>query len=270
MKSEYDSVFENHDDLRGQHCFTTEEADTMWHLRLEDFLDGDPDCGRDLDVVEIFSGVGSVHAAAIEAGYKAIAMDKDRIPKCTEIAGLHCENLLMLDGFENAIRLVRRLKVGGLLVAAPQCSSFVPPCRAQHQRCEKNLWYGDTSRAFVIDGNNMANGCAFLLRLAHSRGVQAVVENPPSSDIWKFPPMANTLAHLKGLAQENQSAIVARCGYSTEPYGKRFEKKFKFIGSDLTCPWLARIERGCGCPGKTIHCGAKHCSRASSNCDTFF
>ena len=76
---------------------------------------------------------------------------------------------------------------------------------------------GDLDREFVRDGNNIATATAFLLLVAHMRGVRCVLENPPSSRIWRFPIVKEVLEFLP---EFKWSAIVHRCGYSAVGFGQ--------------------------------------------------
>ena len=72
---------------------------------------------RDLDVVELESGVEAITRAGRGRGHRAHPFDIKRDP-------VH-ENVLLEAGFFNAVGLVMRLRVGGLLGQAPVCSSWV-------------------------------------------------------------------------------------------------------------------------------------------------
>lgn len=75
---------------------------------------------RDLDVVEVFSGVGAVVRAALARNYDAVPFDINRIPGETdESRGSRSEDLSCKDGFLHCAQLVARLRVGGLLWLGP-------------------------------------------------------------------------------------------------------------------------------------------------------
>ena len=65
---------------------------------------------RDLDVVELFAGVGSVLAAAQKAGLQSAALDKD-----DSAAGVEDMDICTPYGIEKAADTVGRLRVSGLL-----------------------------------------------------------------------------------------------------------------------------------------------------------
>lgn len=71
--------------------------------------------GRDVDIVELWSGVGTDVAAGAALGLQALPFDRDRVPGETEDA----EDIASKVGFLRALGYVMRLKVGGLLHMAP-------------------------------------------------------------------------------------------------------------------------------------------------------
>ena len=96
----------------------------------------------------------------------------------------------------NAVRLVLRLRPGGLLHMGPPCSSFVFMNSNKCKRKASNNYKGDEEYGPVIVGNLIASITALLLLLAHQREVEPCVENPPHSTIWRFPPVQEVLQAL--------------------------------------------------------------------------
>lgn len=90
---------------------------------------------RNLDVLEVFSGVGSVQQAAASQGMAAACFDR--------IHGAG-QDLLTVNGFKNALQLCMRLRTGGLLVLAPVCSSFTFANTANTKRRRAN-YSGDAA-----------------------------------------------------------------------------------------------------------------------------
>ena len=118
---------------------------------------------RDLDAVELWTEAETIVKAAAAAGLHAEGYDilKDA-----------SQDLRTANGFRGALRLVMRLKPGGLLAMAPDCSSFgFGPSSLSGRK--KGLFEGDTRQQFVRDGNLQANIAAFFLHLAVARGVEA-------------------------------------------------------------------------------------------------
>ena len=133
-----------------------------------------------------------------------------------------------------------RLKEGGLLWQAPVCSSFV---FANSSNCKRTIDnpYGDEGYEAVVQGNHMAMCAAFLMALACARNVEVAIENPVSSQIFRFPPLAKVLQELKVSYH-----ITDACAFSSKPFGKRFLKTFKIAA---TGPWAERMVKRCRCAG---------------------
>lgn len=133
-----------------------------------------------------------------------------------------------------------RLREGGLLWQAPVCSSFV---FANSSNCKRTIDnpYGDEGYEAVVQGNHMATCAAFLMALACARNVEVAIENPVSSHIFRFPPLAKVLQELK-VTFHNTDA----CAYSSKPVGKRFLKTFKIAA---TGQWAQRMVKRCRCAG---------------------
>ncbi len=91
-------------------------------------------CCRDLDVVELWSGVGSIACAGRAHGNQCQEFDLERLPGVTDIQGPGQEDITTPLGFRKALELTQRLREGGLLWLAPLCSSFVFPDSSRTQR----------------------------------------------------------------------------------------------------------------------------------------
>lgn len=94
----------------------------------------EPSC-RDLHVLEVFSGVGSVQRAAAARGLAAASFDK---------IDSSDQDLLLFAGFKKVLELCLRLRPGGLLTLAPVCSSFTFANTSNTKRRKTN-YSGDTS-----------------------------------------------------------------------------------------------------------------------------
>lgn len=190
---------------------------------------------RDIEVLEIWAGVGSIARAAGRRGMRAETIDKDH--------GSETSNLLTSKGFLHAINLVLRLKIGGLLWMAPVCSSFVWLSSSHAKRGPENDFRGDQTQEFVQEGNLGAEIAMFLFVLAWSRGCHAAVENPVGSKFWHYPAFRQMAEHMPTLT----SSVVHRCAFDTRDYGDRLGKAYKV---HCTEPWIlsARLAHGCTCP----------------------
>ena len=206
---------------------------------------------RDLQVVELWSGVGSIVAAAEKHNYNTAAFDLNRVPGVTDVPGSHCEDITTSEGFKKAISLVLRLGPGALLALGPDCSSFTFPNSSRHKRhwgVTGDLLYGP-----VNVGNLMAVIALFLCQLALARGVHFALENPPDSHIFRFfesvcPDFMNMQmpdrieeSRCQGLHAQS----VTRCPYDDSPEPK-LAKYYKWLA---TWPGIKALNARCKCTG---------------------
>ena len=189
---------------------------------------------RDLDVLELWSGVGSIVRAGSRQAYSAKGFD---------IINSEYEDITTPAGFEHTVNLVLQLGVGGLLWMSPVCTSFTWMNSRNTKRGPSNDHYGDTNYPSVIEGNLMARIAAFLFALAWARGVDVVIENPPGSSIWKFPPLKTILDGINSTF-ELAGTITHRCAFDPLPPGERYLKKFRFVA---TAGWINETHRPCSC-----------------------
>jgi len=198
------------------------------------------DTTRDLDVVELWSGVGAIANAATEGGHSSCAFDLSRIPGVTNVPGEGLEDILTEPGFAKALHLVCRLRKGGLLVEAPVCSSFVFPDSANTKR-KAGEFSGDETYRPVSQGNCGAMIATFLLLVAIGRSCHGLLENPAGSTLWSF------IRQFTQALQKLPTVIVDRCSYDSNPY-PRIGKRYKLSG---TGAWIKKLARPCQCPDKT-------------------
>ena len=193
---------------------------------------------RDLDVVELWSGTGTLCDAARNMGLATEPFDKIRVPGRTDRPGRECEDILHKDGFMKALKLVMRLKPKGLLWQGVQCSSFVFADSSNCKRKRDNV-QGDLSYQPVVEGNAMANAAAFFMVVCVLRGVQAGLENPAGSQLFEY--VRSTTDLIKGLC----SQICHRCAYDDGPYPRIGPKPYKFL---CTGNWIHNVKQKCSCP----------------------
>jgi hypothetical protein len=214
---------------------------------------------RDLDVVELWCGVGSVVRAALQRGQRAVGFDKIKSKE---------QDLTTKDGFEAALILVLRLVIGGLLWEAPVCSSFG---FANSSRCKRNELnpYGDTNYGQVRQGNLMADIAMFFMTIAWARNVDVAMENPNGSWLFKLPHV-ESIGRALGCAHQSAN----RCAYCDRPAGAKYWKPYTFMavscGNDAggargdrgargAGDWILGVDGKCSCPrahgskGKRVH-----------------
>lgn len=191
---------------------------------------------RDLDVVELWAGVGAVAAAASARGLEARTFDICHGPD---------EDITTSSGFVKAVRLVLQLKKNGLLAMAPVCSSFVFPPSSVTRR-NKDNFAGNPLVQCVRDGNLMANIAVLLLSVAVARGATAFIENPAGSMIFSY--LGTNLSRLSWLS----TGYADRCAYVTKKMklAQSWKKTFKFVATDK---WIVKAMRRCRCSESTRH-----------------
>ena len=201
---------------------------------------------RDLDVVELWSGVAAIVSAARAAGFTAMPFDKFRIKGATDTDDPDTtEDILLEAGFRRALNLVLRVCAGGLVWMAPVCSSwiFLNLKNTKRTKVAGPRFGGNTRYLPVRHGNRMAEMAAFLFLVAVARGVHVVIENPAASMMFNYEVFARTC----GFWPKRFWAILPHCRYSTEPFGLRLGKKFKLMGSHA---WVLQLACKCLCPGR--------------------
>ena len=197
-------------------------------LSLSDLLRIAESTVRDVDVAELWSGVGNIQRAASSSGFQAVSFDLRNSP---------AQDMRTAGGFLAAVSLISKVKVGGLAWLAPPCSSFCYLCSVSTKRNRQNL-YGDESVAKVREGNYMATAAMLFFCLAYVRGVQVVVENTRGNFFWRFPPVERVLRLL-----DTFSTNCSRCRFSSRKM-KKYGKAYHFAS---TAPWVQELEAKCQC-----------------------
>ena len=125
---------------------------------------------RDLDFLEIFAGDGAVSAGLRAHGYTGWSLD---------VRYNEGHDLLLPEGFGLLLQGVMRLRPGGLLWAAPPCSTWVFVSSGSTGR---NAHPEGNPESFYVRSQN-ALVCRLLLctALARSRGVCFIWEQPANS-----------------------------------------------------------------------------------------
>ncbi|CAL1141078.1 unnamed protein product [Cladocopium goreaui] len=196
---------------------------------------------RDLDVVELFAGVASIHGAAQGAGVASAAYDIIRDPGRSDSQGEDSEDFSCKQGFINAIKLVMRLRPKGLCFLAPRCGPWMWLNVVKTRRCLQNQYWGD--RVYNQEANESAIGCIILMELAEAREVEPVMENPVKSYIFHWPPFKIAMTKMKMVC-----AVTHRCSWDKKKK-PRIWKKYRFIAKGT---WIKAVVKPCRC-GKVGH-----------------
>ena len=178
---------------------------------------------RSLDVLEFFSGHGNLWRACVARGLSARGFDNRQAWE---------EDLTIFDGFMLLLLLVLSVKEGGLIWLAPPCSLLIFLSHNNHQRAAANGWAGKLQDLNVQKANHIACAVSAVIRLAISRKVQVVIEQPTDSCMFKFPEMAKA---ARALPQRGIRTYL-RSFASTFPC----PKPLQLWGS---CSWLRHLRR---------------------------
>jgi hypothetical protein len=132
---------------------------------------------RDCSYCELFAGEAAVSRGFAALGCTGCALD-------VRFSADH--DLLSPTGFLTALRAVLRVQQGGLLWAAPPCSTWVWLSRASTGR-DKRV-EGDAHNDYVQGQNALVCRLVLLLRLCMRRGVYWIVEQPRSTLMFEYAP----------------------------------------------------------------------------------
>ena len=168
---------------------------------------------RNLDLVDLFAGKARIARWATLAGLHAIAFDK--------LYGEHM-NILTPVGLALIVLLVLRIKVGGLLAAGPQCSSWVWLCRKVTKRSKTNP-LGAKSKQLVADGNATNSSMALLCYLGSLLSWDWLIEQPQSSLFFETQMMK---------AVKESIANVSTCYLKLGSFGHATQKVTILMGTN--------------------------------------
>lgn len=194
----------------------------------------------DLQVVELFAGTYNLCKSCNARGFVAMPFDKRIRAE---------ENILDHYGFQLALQYTLRLQEGGLLWAGVECSTWVFMSRATFLRSAK-CPQGDTGNYHVRLANTMAERTALLCHIAAARGCKIVIENPLSSLLWKYEPMATlvqrlglqrTLAHLGSYGAPTAKPVLL---YSNWPAAQKLKTERPVFSGEETVSLVKRNKDG--------------------------
>ena len=141
----------------------------------------------DTDFVEYWAGSGALTKEFIRVGQRCFRLDKaySNHHSCSTAEGLRLWLVTLCS--------VRR---GGLIWCGTQCSSFLRMCMSRSKRTAENAYLGDTSRAFVVEGNRQMVVLSIIAFVALLVGVDFILEQPTQSLLPCMEPLKSTLAFI--------------------------------------------------------------------------
>ena len=178
---------------------------------------------RNLDLVDLFAGKARIARWATLAGLHAIAFDK--------LYGEHMD-ILTSEGLALIVLLVLRIKVGGLLAAGPQRSSWVKASRSATKRSKTNP-LGAKSNQSVLDGNATNSSMALLCYLGSLLSWDWLIEQPQSTLFFETQMMK---------AVKETIANVSTCSLNLGSFGHETRKTTVLMGTNNIVQKLKKNE----------------------------
>lgn len=180
---------------------------------------GPPD-ERPWDFVEVFAGDQAVSKGLRLVGYTGKSLD-------LRISETH--NVLSATGFLVLLAATMKIREGGLLWAAPPCSTWVFLSRGSTGR---NVALGGNPNSPYVQGQNaLVKRLILIWRLCVARRVFFVIEQPKSSCMFDYEPMKRFLESCEG---------VQRVQLQMGAFGMAACKDTWLVG---VAPWLGRLAR---------------------------
>ncbi len=183
-----------------------------------------PPCGeppaRDLDFVEVFAGEAAISRALECCDLKGHSLD-------VRYRGDH--DVLTPRGFLHLAASVARLRPGGLLWAAPPCSSWIFMSLPNTGRALSPS--GDPANFRVVSQNALVERLLLLSAFVRARGCVFIWEQPSSSRMLKYAPVAAFI----GQAPDVQTVTL-----DMGAFGLLAEKQTLLFGNAPYLPTLAR------------------------------
>ena len=128
---------------------------------------------NDLDCIEYFCGVGTVHSSFREHNYNAVGYDRNHGA---------LQDINTPAGFLTALQWARRLKPGtGFSHWAPVCSSWIWISRGSSGRTATGDLHGNCENSSVRAGNKMVYRVALIIMYLVAKQTMWIIEQPSSS-----------------------------------------------------------------------------------------
>lgn len=169
-----------------------------------------------LGAVSAFDGCGSLSRALNDHGIAASGYDmaNDNI----------YENCLTLEGVQFFLMMLVRVAAGGVVWLGPPCCSWIWLTRSKSKRTGDHP-EGNIEDKWVQQHNCIAEFVAKVIVTCHQRGIYWVIEQPLSSVLFRFGPIAEAIASTGG------RSVSVRLG----DFGAETTKPLRLVG---TAPWL--------------------------------
>ncbi len=176
---------------------------------------------RDLDFVEVFAGEQSISKGLRLLGMRGLSMDG-------RISVDH--DVLTPVGFLALLRGVMRLRPGGLLWAAPPCSTWI--FLSRHSTMRHVDVAGNPDSFYVRSQNALVCRLLVLCALCIKRGVFWVIEQPVSTIMFEYAPFKRFL--------QRHAPLIKTARLHMGAFGLLAEKQTVLLG---TAPHVEQLTR---------------------------
>ncbi len=196
------------------------ECPGAWHAAMQAMIhlrrQATPCC-----FAEAFAGNAAVSRGVAALGYPSVGLDMEYHPE---------HDVLTPAGFLNLLGLALDVVEGGVLWAAPPCSTWVWLSRSSTGR--NKAPEGKRLCRRVVAHNALLERLVFVLEVCVLRGVHFIVEQPRATVMWDYPAMQDFL----------QRHCVPSVGLDMGAYGAECVKATTLKTS---APYLWALERRC-------------------------
>mmetsp|Transcript_155014 Transcript_155014/g.269612 ORF Transcript_155014/g.269612 Transcript_155014/m.269612 type:complete len:298 (-) Transcript_155014:52-945(-) len=174
-----------------------------------------------LDVIDAFSGpCANLAHACYEQGLNAMPFDRLR-------HALY-ENCLTMEGQQYFLTMLGRMPRGSLCFLGPPCNSWITSSQSFYKRSKTRI-AGDQTKPEVLQWNQVADFVGKVLECCIALGIYFVVEQPVSSLLFEWPPIATALLH----------GHARRISFSLAKFGAASLKPLQLYSN---VPWLYTLE----------------------------
>lgn len=200
--------------FQASNCFSL-DAMEHWAVPLA-FFTAIANPSATLGAVSAFDGCGSLSRALNEHGIASLGYDitNDEI----------YENCLTLEGVQFFLMMLVRVAVGGVVWLGPPCCSWIWLTRSKSKRTRSQP-EGNVHDPWVRQHNCIADFVAKVILVCHERGIYFIIEQPLSSVLFHYAPIAEAIAIAGG------RSVSVRLG----DFGAETTKPLRLVG---TAPWL--------------------------------
>ena len=205
------------------------------------FLNGHPACSntQDLDIIDMFAGLGYFYKFAVLRGHSAARYDKRLQEQYHDINGKFL-------GWLSAVQLCRRLRAGGLAPWAPVCSSWIWMVRCVTLRSRLQPLGPEPAErrhAIVKAGNLMVSRVSACQLYLTCRGRVCWHNEQPTSSLMPDHPRQLEIKHV--LQQHPQGMLMPMGAYHSihtwlGAFGGRTPKSTRLISN---CGYVLCLRR---------------------------